>query len=183
MASKEQQKNRGFYDMQQPLSKTQPAKPSDPSMGDHSGMKNTDERYLGGDTSHDFNYKAKVTSGGGNFHDFGDKNAGLKFNGSQKDASLDYLKDRSMKGQEVRNFSGGNEVSRLHTMNGGVTAYNSMPVNEVYRSATSNKEPPQQAIKDSTITRPESEAPGDQTKIGQQVRHSKAPKSKVSKGY
>lgn len=172
MASKDQQRNRGFYDMQQPLSKTQPAKASDPSEGDMSGSKNTDHRDLQ-KGAHDFNYKAKVTNPGGNFHDFGDKNAGLKFNGAEKDTSLSYLKERNMKGQEVRDFSGGNPISKLHTMNGGVTAYNSMPVKEVYQPATSQKVPPEQAITDSTITRQESNDPGNQTKLGKQIRDKK----------
>ncbi len=176
MASKEQQKNRGFYDFQQPASKTVPPKASDPSKGDMNGMKNTEHRDLQqGD--HNFNYKAKVTQSTNQFHDFGNKQAGLDFNGKQKDDSLSYLKDRNQKGQEVRNFSGGNYNSRLHTYNSGVTAYNSNPIREVYKPATSQHVPPEQAIVDTVIKRDESNMPGDQTKLGQQIRHSKKSKS------
>ena len=165
----------GLY-KNRPASKFIPAKASDPSKGDDSGMKNTEDRRLGGDASHDFNYKAKVKNMGNNYHGYGDPQAGLGFNGQDKDASLAYLKDRNEKGQRVRNFSGGNEMSRLHTYNGGVTAYNNNPIKEVYKPATSQNVPPEQAIKYSTITKTESPEPGNQTKIGKQIRDSKAKK-------
>jgi hypothetical protein len=172
MSNQEQSKKRGFYDFQQPLSKTQPGKASDYSKGDMSGNKNTEHRDLN-KGAHDFNYKAKVTNSGGNFHDFGNPQAGLKFNGAQKDASMSYLKERNMKGQEVRNFTGGNEKSRLHTHNGGVTAYNAMPVRETYTPATSHNAPPPDAIIHNQIAKSDDQPMGNQTKLGKQIRDHK----------
>lgn len=172
MANQEQSKKRGFYDFQQPMSKTQPARASDPSRGDNSGRKNTEFRDSN-DGEHNFNYKAKVTSPGGNFHDFGEKQAGLDFNGAQKDASLAYLKERGMKGQEVRNFSGGNYNSKLHTYNGGTTAHNSMPVRETYTPATSHKAPPPDAIVHNQVVKSDDQPAGNQTKLGKQIRDKK----------
>lgn len=171
MANQEQSKNRGFYDFQQPMKKTQPAQASDPS-GNQGAKKNTELRDMN-DGAHNFNYKAKVTAPGGNFHDFGDKQAGLDFNGAQKDASLAHLKERGMKGQEVKNFSGGNLNSRLHTHNGGVTAYNSMPIKETYMPATSHKTPPPDAIIRPQIEKSEQQSAGNQTKLGKQIRDQK----------
>jgi hypothetical protein len=164
MANQEQSKNRGYYDFQQPMSKTQPAKASDPACGDMSGKKNTPHRDFN-EGEHDFNYAAKVKGMGGNYQEFGKPQAGLNFNSAEKDASLEYLKERNRKGQEVKNYSGGNYNSRLHTMNGGVTAYNSMPINEVYTPATSHKVPPAEAITHGKIIKPESQAAANQEDI------------------
>ena len=166
--------DKGYYDFQQPLKKTQPARASDGSKGDLSGFKKTETRYLGGNNDHNFNSKAKVTNSGGNFHDFGNQKSGLMFNGAQKDASIEHLKQKALQGQRIKNDQGGNEVSRTYTYNGGVTAYNTMPIKEVYRPATSQKVPPPEAIKHTTITKAEAaDKAGDQTKLGQQIRHSK----------
>lgn len=164
MASHEQSKKRGWYDMQQPMSKTQPARSSDPSCGDMSGRKNTEYRDSN-KGEHDFNYEGKVKQMGGNYMEFGKPQAGLGFNGSDKDSSIEYLKERNRKGQEVRNYSGGNYPSRVHTNNGGVTAYNSMPINEVYKSATSNKVTSAEPVIYSRITKQESQDPGNQEDI------------------
>jgi len=99
---------------------------------------------------------------GGNYMEFGKPQAGMNFNGSDKDSSMDYLKTRGMKGQEVRNYNGGSVESKLHTHNIGVTAYNGNPINEVYTPATSHKVPPADAIIRPQIEKKEGKPPADQ---------------------
>lgn len=118
--------DKGFYDFQQPMSKSQPGKPGGHSANEH------------GD-AHEFNIKGKVTNQGSDYSNPGDPSSGLHGNFSEKDASIAYLKDRCIKGQEINHFSGGQRHSRLHTYNGGSTAYNGNPIGQVYEPATSNK--------------------------------------------
>lgn len=162
MTEKAQQKIRGFWDMQQPLSKTQPAEASDYSKGDLKGDKNTEHRDFH-DGAHTFNHKGKVSSMGDNYQNFGKPQAGLHFNSAEKDASLAYLKERNMKGQEVRNFSGGTMEAKMTTDNGGVTAYNGMPIKETYICATSNKVPSSSPVVNPQLEKKEAQAPANQT--------------------
>jgi len=169
MASKEQSKIRGYYDFNQPLSKTQPAKASDPSCGDMTGQKNTEHRdFNNGD--HNFNYAGKVKQMGGQFHEFGKSQAGLHFNGDDKDSSINYLKDRNMKGQEIRNFSGGNRNAKIHTNNGGTTAYNGNPIREVYTPATSNKVASAEPVMQPIIKKEETIPTKDQTHFPRKLK-------------
>jgi len=118
--------DKGYYDMQQPMSKTQPAKTG---FGDN---------YDGNENGkgHDFNLKGKVTkTEGSDYNDFR-KDSGLHGNFSEKDSSLEYLRNRNKEGQSVANYSATQRQSRIHT-EGGVTAYDSMPIPETYKPATS----------------------------------------------
>lgn len=124
--------DKGFYDMHQPMSKTQPAKVPNRTPVNH------------GD-GHDFNMKAKVTNPGSGYNDLG-KGSGAGFNGAEKDASLAYMTERGKKGQVVNQFTATERVSRDHTHNVGPTAYNNCPIDEVYKPATSGKYPSPQAI-------------------------------------
>lgn len=122
--------DKGFYDMHQPMSKTQPPKvPVRPCTDNGDG--------------HDFNEKAKVTNPGGSYADSG---TGGGFNGAEKDASIAYLTERGKKGQVVNQFKGTERTSREHTQNVGLTAYNSRPIDEVYKPGTSRDVPPVPAI-------------------------------------
>lgn len=128
--------DKGYYDMNQPMKKTQPAK-----AGDHG----TGCNYNG--DAHDFNTKGKVTSNAGSdYHDVHRKDSGLHGNFAEKDAQAAYLRDRGMKGQRVMNYSATSEESRLHTHNVGPTAYNNRPIDEVYKPATSQHVPPADAV-------------------------------------
>lgn len=169
MTEKAQQKIRGFWDMQQPLSKTQPAEASDYSKGDLKGDKNTEHRDSN-DGAHTFNYKGKVTSMGGNYMEFGKSQAGLGFNANEKDASMEYLKSRNMKGQEVRNFSSGHLESKMTTGNGGVTAYNGMPITEVYTPATSNKVPSGEPVIYPATEKQESQPASNQADMSRKLK-------------
>lgn len=139
--------------------------PSDPSCGDMSGKKNTEYRDPN-QGEHDFNYAAKVTQEGSDFHDYGRRDANLHGNFAQKDASIAYLQNRNKQGQEIRHFAGGNKQSIIHTNNGGVTAYNGNPIRETYTPATSNKvpsaDPVRRTILEKKTTVP-SKDQGDQT--------------------
>jgi len=125
--------DKGFFDMHQPMSKTQPAKLSDRERdGQRNGNYNGD--------AHDFNTKGKSTSNSGSdYHDVARKDSGLHGNFAEKDASMAYLRERNKLGQEVNHFSAGSLQSRLKT-EGGPTAYDSMPIHEVYKPATSQGE-------------------------------------------
>jgi hypothetical protein len=90
--------------------------------------------------AHDFNSKAKVTNPGNGYNNTG-KGAGAGFNSAEKDASIAYLKNRGEKGIVVNQFTGTHIVSRDHTNNVGVTAYNSKPIDQVYAPATSQGVP------------------------------------------
>lgn len=164
-----EENKRGFYSFQQPWSKTQPAKASDPSKGDMSGSKNTEHRDLQGG-QHDFNYKGKVTKMGDTFHNFGKPQSGLNGNFSDKDASNEYLRDRGLKGQRVKNYSGGNPQSIMHTNNIGVTAYNSNPINEVYRPATSNRVPSADPVVRPQIEKEETANASDQSNLTKKAK-------------
>ena len=106
-------------------SKTQPAK-----CGGYEGVYNGD--------AHDFNIKSKVTKMGGCYADLG-CGSGMGGNYADKDASISYLKERNKKGQEVKNFSATSMESKVHT-GGGLSAYNSNPIPETYKPATSQGE-------------------------------------------
>ncbi len=101
--------------------KSQPGKP-----GGHEG--NYTGEYC------DFNKKSKVTAPGGNYQDFG---SGMSGNFTNKDSSLDGLKERGKKGIEVHNFTGTNESSKM-TIGSGPTAYDARPIPETFIPATSN---------------------------------------------
>jgi hypothetical protein len=111
-----------------PDSKTQPASTG---QGDnYSGNWN-------GTPSHDHNYKGRsINTEGSDYNDLGRKSSGLHGNFAEKDASMEYLRERNKQGQSVANFSGTERQSRIHTQGGG-TAYNGMPIPEVYKPATS----------------------------------------------
>lgn len=136
---------KGFYDMQQPMKKTQPAK-----AGDHG----TGCNYNG--DGHDFNTKGKITNtSGSDYHDVSRKDSGLHGNFAEKDAQAAYLRERGKQGQVVKSWTGTGENNRVHTHNIGNTAYNSRPIDEVYKPATSMDVPPANAIMRSTNTKPE----------------------------
>lgn len=95
---------------------------------------------------HDFNTKGKITSNSGSdYHDLGRKDSGLHGNFAEKDASLAYLRDRNKQGQVVQHFSGTSRESKLLT-GGGSTAYDTMPIPEVYHPATSQGSVPPDAV-------------------------------------
>lgn len=88
--------------------------------------------------AHDFNIKGKsINTEGSDYNDLGRKSSGLYGNFAEKDASMAYLRDRNKQGQMVQHFSGTERQSRL-TTGGGVTAYDALPIPEVYQPATSN---------------------------------------------
>lgn len=119
----------------------QPAKLSDRERDGQA----SDCQYHG--DGHDFNIKGKVTStSGSDYHDYGRPDSGLHGNFAEKDASMAYLKERGMKGQVVKNYNGTQEQVRMHTNNVGLTAYNSRPISEVYKPATSQDVPPVEAV-------------------------------------
>lgn len=123
--------DKGFFDMHQPMSKTQPGKASQPSEG------NTNY----GD-AHEFNQHSFGTNtGGSDYHDTGRPDSGLHGNFAQKDASVEYLRNRGKEGMEIRHFSGTHEQARIKTENQGVTAYPNRPIDEVYKPATSQHTP------------------------------------------
>lgn len=102
-----------------------------------------------GDT-HDFNIKGKITNtSGSDYHDQSRQNSGLHGNFDEKDASLEYLRARNKDGQEIRNFSGTKDLARLRTQ-GGATAYDPMPIPEVYKPATSQGKVPPNAVQYNT---------------------------------
>lgn len=116
---------KGFYDMHQKMSKTQPAE-----CGGYEATYNGD--------GHDFNTKGKITkTSGSDYHDLARKDSGLHGNFAEKDAQLKYLTERGNKGIEIRHYSGTEENSKHHTGNIGPTAYNSRPIAQVYKPATS----------------------------------------------
>lgn len=124
---------KGYYDMQQPMSKTQPGKP-----GGHKAQENGD--------GHDFNTKGKIASNEEScYHDLG-PGSGSYGNFAEKDAQLTYLKERNKQGQEVNQYSATSRESRMKTGNVGLTAYNSKPIPEVYAPATSQDEPDANAV-------------------------------------
>lgn len=110
-------------------SKSQPAKLSEREReGQGYGNYNGD--------AHDFNNAAKVTNNrGSDYHDTGRGNSGLHGNFAEKDASIEYLRNRNKDGQEVQHYSGTGLNSKLK-IGGGQTAYDSMPIPEVYKPAT-----------------------------------------------
>lgn len=83
---------------------------------------------------------------GSDYHDYGRSDSGLHGNFAQKDASVKYLKERGQRGQTIRNYSAGSLNSKHSTGNIGQTAYNSNPIPEVYKPATSNGEPDANAV-------------------------------------
>lgn len=130
---------KGFYDMQQPMKKTQPGIP-----GGHN--------FTGKENGHDFNTKAKVTNPGNGYNNVG-AGAGAGFNGAEKDASIKYLTERGQKGQVVNQFTATHRTSKDHTQNVGTTAFNSRPIAQVYKPATSNGAPSQDQIVYKTKTK------------------------------
>lgn len=105
--------------------------------------------------AHDFNIKGKVTSNAEScYNDFG-AGSGAYGNYDEKDASLAYLKDRNMKGQEIHQFTATQRQSKMHTHNVGLTAYNSNPIKEVYTPATSQHVPPPDAVIRPTLKKSE----------------------------
>jgi hypothetical protein len=95
---------------------------------------------------HDHNWKGRsVNTAGSDYHDGGRPTSGLHGNFAEKDASMEYLRERNRSGQEVRHYSGTNEQSRLKTF-GGATGYDTTPIPEVYKSATSQGEVPPNAV-------------------------------------
>lgn len=98
-----------------------------------------------GDT-HEFNIKGKITNvSGSDYHDGARGNSGLYGNFAEKDASMEYLRNRNKDGQEIRNYNATSEMAKLKT-GGGATAYDSMPIPEVYKPATSQGSVPPNAI-------------------------------------
>lgn len=137
--------DKGFLDMNQPMKKTQPA----------SVPKRDAARH--GD-AHDFNTQGKITNNAGSdYADVARPNSGLHGNFAEKDAQLKYLLDRNKQGQVVKNYNATTEESRLHTYNIGQTAYNSRPIDEVYKPATSQNIPPSEAIVRSTLKKPDND--------------------------
>lgn len=116
-------------------SKSQPGKP-----GGHDG------NYTGDYC--DFNEKSKVTKNGGSYQDFG-PGSGLSGNYSDKDNSMNSLKERGKKGIEVCNYTGTNEHSKM-TIGSGPTAYDTRPIPETYKPATSNGEVDPNAVEYNT---------------------------------
>lgn len=133
-------KDKGFYDMHQPMSKTQPGKADSPSFD---GSQRNGSYHGDGK---DFNIKGKVGSAESYYHDYGNVNSGLCGNFEDKDKSIAYLTERGKKGMEVRHFNGTHENAKLHTYNSGPTAYNSKPIDQVYAPATSRNVPPPNAV-------------------------------------
>lgn len=122
---------KGYKD--RPDSKFQPA-----------SLEKRDANYMG--SGHDFNTKGKITSNSdSDYHNLGGKNSGLHGNFAEKDASLDYLRNRNKQGQQVQHFSATSRESVLKTM-GGSTAYDPMPIPEVYHPATSQGPVPPDAV-------------------------------------
>lgn len=145
--------DKGFYDFQQPMSKTQPAKASPPPYSGK-GEGKTKAGEFGNE--HEFNIKGKVTSNeGSTYHDVSNSDSGLTGNFKEKDASQEYLRERGMKGQEVRHFNATKMEARMHTGNSGGTVYNSNPVYETYHPATSNKQPSSDAVIRPRMVKPE----------------------------
>lgn len=93
---------------------------------------------------HDFNIKGKVTAMGGSYADMS-PGSGMDGNYSDKDSSLEYLRNRNKQGQMVQAFTATERHSRM-TTGGGATAYDSMPIPEVYKPATSHGAVPPDAI-------------------------------------
>lgn len=96
--------------------------------------------------SHHFNIKGKVTKMGGSYHDMG-KCSGECGNFDDKDASNEYLEDRGKQGQVVYRYSNNTYNSKEHTFNIGQTAYNSLPIDQVYKPATSRGIPCSEAVR------------------------------------
>lgn len=110
-------------------SKTQPGKP-----GGHEAT------YTG--TEHDFNIKGKITNNKDSaYHDLANPYSGANGNYSQKDSQLKYLTERGKKGISVSNFNATHRTDREHTNNVGPTAYNSRPIDQTYKPATSQGVP------------------------------------------
>lgn len=128
---------KGYFDFQQPMSKSQPAK--------HKQV----EGNQNGD-GHDFNLKGKVTSNAEScYHDMS-AGSGSYGNFAEKDASLAYLKERGKKGQEIRSYSGTTQHAKLKRHDHGGTAYDTRPIAEVYEPATSNGKVPSDAVEYNT---------------------------------
>lgn len=97
-------------------------------------------------SSHDFNTKGKITSTSESCYHNPSAGSGSYGNFAEKDAQLAYLTERGKKGAVIKQFTGGQEHSRMHTSNIGPTAYNSRPIDEVYKPATSQHVPPAEAV-------------------------------------
>lgn len=125
--------DKGFYDMSQPMKKTQPKQ-----CGGYEGTYHGD--------AHDFNTKGKITKvEGSDYASLDRPDSGLHGNFAEKDAQIAYLNERNRKGQQVANFSATSREAVMKT-GGGVTAYDSMPIPETYRAATSQGSVPPDAI-------------------------------------
>lgn len=96
--------------------------------------------------AHDFNVKGKINGvGESDYHNLGAANSGLHGNFAEKDASMEYLRERNKQGQQVQHFNATSREAVLKTM-GGSTAYDPMPIPEVYKPATSQGPIPPNAI-------------------------------------
>lgn len=95
----------------------------------------------------DFNIKGKVTNPGSTYNNL---DSGAHFNGAEKDASIAYLDKRGKQGMKVASYSStdrnGRSVLGHDGSNHGLTAYNSSPIPETYRPATSNGQSSPNAI-------------------------------------
>ena len=137
---------------QRPESYYQPAKLSDRTREGQANGKQFGQE-------HDFNIKGKsVNTEGSDYHDPGRKTSGLHGNFAEKDASMEYLRARNKEGQEVRHYSANSREARLKTF-GGVTAYDSRPVPETYKPATSQGEVPSNAISYKTEEKQRNDTP------------------------
>ena len=129
--------------------KYQPAKLSDRNRDGQSDCKKCGSEIT-------FNAKGKTNDPGGDYMNSGNPLSGLEGNYSEKDSSVEYLRDRGKQGITVHHFSGGNLKSKASMENHGVTAYPSSPIGQVYKPGTGQNfgriKHPTQAV---------GEAPGD----------------------
>jgi hypothetical protein len=91
----------------------------------------------------EFNRAGKSTNtAGSDYHDPGRATSGLHGNFAEKDANRQAMIENAQKGQRVHHWSGNQRTADLHTHNtGGLTAYNSNPIPEVFGPATSHGVP------------------------------------------
>lgn len=134
-----------------------------------------------GTPSSQFNEKGKITSNqGSDYHDYGRKDSGLYGNFAEKDASMEYLRGRNKDGQRIRSYHATEMNSELK-IGGGATAFDSMPIPEVYHPATSQGSVPPNAIvykqemKDRNASLPKEQvtSPGDDHLTEDQTKHLK----------
>lgn len=116
-----------------PDSKTQP---SNKGFGDE-----RDGNFNG--FMHPFNEEQKITNTkGSSYQDFA---GGISDNFSQKDDNIEALNKRGQQGQMVQRWDHTKRTS-MDTRGAGLTAYNSEPIPETYKCATSNGEPDANAV-------------------------------------